>query len=1231
MPSDVQYQSLLETIPHIAWMASATGSITFLNRQWSQVTGLSGEQGLGFSFLDAIHAEDRDRIQSTWKQAVETRSPYEAEFRLRQADQTYHRVMARAQLEPTAQSSAQTQAQPEWVGTFTDIETVVHGQDDLVHNQQFLAALLEHLSDGIVACDANGTLTLFNAASQAFHGLPAEPLPAERWAEFYDLYCADERVPLRQEEIPLFRALNGEVVRGAKMRIVPKHGGKSHILVASGTPIMHPDGHQLGAVVAMRDITEQEQAETALKASERRFRAIFNQTFQFIGLLEPDGTLIEVNQTALDFGGLKAEEVIGRPFWEARWWSLSNEIQVKLQHAIALAAAGEFVRYEVEVLGANDEVLSIDFSLKPIQDEMGNVVLLIPEGRDITLRKQAEAEVYRLNTLLEQRVAQRTAELEAKNYQNNLLLHREQASKAELEAAIAQLEVINCRNEDLLEREQKARAEAEAAIAQTANYTERLTLALDAAQMGTWDWDIVTDQTIWDFRHEAIFGYEAGQSQRDYFDWERRVHPEDLAWIHQATHAARDTHQPLSIQYRILWPDGSLHWIDAKGRFVYNAAGNPIRMIGVVRDITNRKQTEQALLESEDRFRRAILDSPLPIVLHAEDGKILLINTAWTETSGYRHKDIPTLTEWTAKAYGERKDIVKAGIEKLYDLKERTREGEFAIRTHSGETRIWDFSSAPLGQLPDGRRLVISTALDITELKQAEQSLREQEARYRSLVEATSQITWNTNADGEMISDQLSWSQFTGQPFEMYKGWGWLNALHPNDRSQVAQVWTECLTTQKIYDIEYRLRRYDGEYRYTHARSVPVLEEDGSVREWVGTNTDITERKQSEEALRQSQTQLQATFDQAAVGIAHVSLEGRWIRVNQKLCEIVGYCEAELTALTFQDITHPDDLGSDLALIKQLIDGDISTYALEKRYIQKSGATVWVELTVSLVREVTGSDSKVEWGTGAPRYLICVIEDIGDRKQAQADLQERANELSELNVLLAQAATLLEDRNQELDRFVHIVSHDLKAPLRAISNLSQWIEEDLEDVLSKDTQRQMALLRDRVYRMESMIDGLLDYARAGRTDAVIETVSVEALLLEVIDSLGPPPTFEIVIAPGMPTFQTKRLLLSQVFANLIGNGIKHHGRPDGSIHISSRERGNFYEFMVADDGPGIATEHHDRIFMIFQAMNPQNSADSSGVGLSIVKKIVETEEGSIRLESEVGKGAKFYFTWPKIP
>jgi light-regulated signal transduction histidine kinase (bacteriophytochrome) len=222
------------------------------------------------------------------------------------------------------------------------------------------------------------------------------------------------------------------------------------------------------------------------------------------------------------------------------------------------------------------------------------------------------------------------------------------------------------------------------------------------------------------------------------------------------------------------------------------------------------------------------------------------------------------------------------------------------------------------------------------------------------------------------------------------------------------------------------------------------------------------------------------------------------------------------------------------------------------QYPSPSGDMVDVDFTLQPVFDETG------------RVVTILAEghDITDRQRSQAALQQR---------------------NQELDSFVHIVSDDLKAPLRAVANLSEWIEEDLAGSLTTANQEQMNLLRSRIDRMQSTIDGLLDYARVGRTDVPNELVVVAQLLTETIDSLAPPLTFTITIAPNLPTLSTKRLLLSQVFANPIGNGIKHHDRVDGAIHIGITEDRDFYEFTIADDGAGIQPEYHDTIFTIFQA------------------------------------------------
>ena len=231
---------------------------------------------------------------------------------------------------------------------------------------------------------------------------------------------------------------------------------------------------------------------------------------------------------------------------------------------------------------------------------------------------------------------------------------------------------------------------------------------------------------------------------------------------------------------------------------------------------------------------------------------------------------------------------------------------------------------------------------------------------------------------------------------------------------------------------------------------------------------------------------------------------------------------------------------------------------------------------------------------------------------------------------LQAARDRLQHSNEELDAFAYVVSHDLKAPLRGITNLTNWLEEDLDESLDADQHKQMALIRDRVARMQALIDGLLEFSRIGRVKHSPSAVDCAKLVTEVVESLelGESVAWEIDVRGEIVTDQ---LRLSQVFQNLIENAVKHHPGPRARIEIKNQERGDRWEFSVADDGDGISPRHHDRIFAIFQALPGAEGKQSTGVGLALVKKIVESHGGAIRVESsgEPGEGARFIFTWPK--
>ncbi len=358
---------------------------------------------------------------------------------------------------------------------------------------------------------------------------------------------------------------------------------------------------------------------------------------------------------------------------------------------------------------------------------------------------------------------------------------------------------------------------------------------------------------------------------------------------------------------------------------------------------------------------------------------------------------------------------------------------------------------------------------------------RREESRYRALVEAGAQIVWTTPPSGEFVGEQPAWAAFTGQTRAEYEGWGWLDAVHPDDRDLTAVAWEMALAGDGRYAVEHRLRRADGAYRYMSARGVPVLDADGRRREFVGVHADVT----GERAARAQR-------------------------------------EALIAAL--------------------------------------------------------------------------------------------------------------ERSNRDLDQFAYVASHDLKAPLRGISNLSSWIEEDLGEVMTPEVREQMALLRGRVRRMEALIDGVLQYSRAGRTRAAPERVDTGALVREVVELLAPPPGARVEVADAMPAVVAERVPLQQVFLNLVGNALKYAGRADPVVRVGwGDDRPGWYAFSVADNGPGIAPQYHERVFAIFQTLQSRDRVEGTGIGLSVVKKIVEAQGGRAWVESAEGAGATFRFTWPAAP
>ncbi|MGD0959760.1 MAG: ATP-binding protein [Methylomonas sp.] len=369
---------------------------------------------------------------------------------------------------------------------------------------------------------------------------------------------------------------------------------------------------------------------------------------------------------------------------------------------------------------------------------------------------------------------------------------------------------------------------------------------------------------------------------------------------------------------------------------------------------------------------------------------------------------------------------------------------------------------------------------------------------------------------------------------------------------------------------------------------------------------DITRAKQSELALveaREFAESIVATLQEALVVL---DAEARVVSANQVFYRAFRLNEQDTLGRVFFELNERQ---WDIPELRQLL----AEVLPNKK---------WVE-AFELRREFPGIGSRtvligarlIEWKSDRPALTLLTFLNITERKRLEAEQVRMIHELK--------------NANEELINFAYVVSHDLKAPLRAIGSLADWIAADQRDKLDTDGQEHLRLLIQRVKRMDALIDGVLRYSRIGRINEDDVTVDLDVLVHEVIDLLAPPAHISVAVKSGLPVIRMEKTAIHQVFQNLIANAIRYQDKPEGRIEIGWADRGESWCFSVADNGPGIQKRHFERIFQLFQTLNPRDRVESTGVGLAIVKKIAEQCGGHVWVESVPGQGATFFFTLPK--
>lgn len=544
---------------------------------------------------------------------------------------------------------------------------------------------------------------------------------------------------------------------------------------------------------------------------------------------------------------------------------------------------------------------------------------------------------------------------------------------------------------------------------------------------------------------------------------------------------------------------------------------------------------------------------------------------------------------------------------------ELRRERESFRRT-DGSLVVFDWLSAPWPDSESATNAAIVLLRDVTE-----QHRREQEtARLQRLLDRAQQIARLGSWEWDIAADVVTWSpqlyRVFGVPREAKIDYAlYMSRIHPEDRALVSETIQRAMDSHATYSVQHRIVLDDGGARVVHSLGEVVLDESGRPVRLIGTAQDVTERAEAERrafalareqfsraAAERDRARLRQIFDQVPASISVLRGPDHEVEVANARAEALGAPDREVLDRVYR--TGCPHISNEMP----------ARIAGEERFFNV------------VHQPITAADGSVD-------AILGFGIDVTDLVRMTRDLLSATHARDQALVVLAAERRRLEIINRELDQFAYAASHDLKAPLRGIANLAQWIEEDLQDQLNEGTREMLALMRARMHRMEALIEGLLQFSRAGRVHGRPERVDTAALIADVVELLAPPEDTLIFIASDMPTLSAERVPLQQVFGNLIGNAVKYAGRKDARIFVDVADRGEAYEFAVTDNGPGIDPEYHERVWRIFQSLQPHDKVEGTGIGLALVKKIVEARGGRVGLDSRPGEGSRFFFTWPKAP
>jgi PAS domain S-box-containing protein len=739
---------------------------------------------------------------------------------------------------------------------------------------------------------------------------------------------------------------------------------------------------------------------------------------------------------------------------------------------------------------------------------------------------------------------------------------------------------------------------------------ERLRLALDSANMGSWDWNVTTGENNWSAKTRELFGMDAATP----VTFDRLLsclHPDDVPsrQISDETLATGEYKN----EYRVVLPGGAVRWMAARGRLQRDGQNQPTRMLGVVSDITERKRMEEALRRQKEENERLLQTLPA-VVWVAHDPEC---RTVTGNDCANRLLDLPLGTNvsaglpaheqrWGRLLHRDGREMIaqEMPLQRAIATGKDLQNIEFSVESRDGRTVHLLGNAAPLYD-PEGRvRGAVASCLDITALKAADNRLRESEERLRQITDLIPFGAWTTDIHGNPTYLSPLFLDMVGQTLEEHRR-EWPDTIHPEDAPATVAKWREFVATCNEWSHEFRMRGKDGNYRNIFARGFPLRDAEGRVTAFVGINYDITEPRRQEEALRASE-QRWRTMAEALPNLVWTDLpDGQCDWLSSQWGKYTGIPENELLGLRWlETVIHPDDRERTLACW-QAACADKADYDLEYRIRRYDGEYHWFKTRGVPVRD----------GEGKIVYWFGTCTDIEDVKRLEAALREA---------------------DHRKDEFLATLAHELRNPLAPICSALQVLRLSPSPQAAEQARKMM---ERQVAQTVRLVDDLLDVSRITRGNLKLkkERVELAAAVRDAVEACRPlieSCGHELNVAlPTEPVcLDADATRLTQVFSNLLNNAAKYSNR-GAHIDLTAQRQGNEVQVSVKDTGIGIPTEMLSKIFEPFTQLHRDEARSKSGlgIGLTLVKRLVEMHGGEIQPGSDgPGKGSEFVVRLPLL-